>query len=191
MVLWRFQRLRAFWQPHKHTGSLLYRLQYLPMQMYALMKKWSVMYWRSPAYNLTRFLMTTLIALFYGTMYLQKGHIPKSGELMQAMWYIECIDVCIYVYIKILTQSLHLLDMMVAFVPKKVALWLICVCSEASVQSNALMLLLIQKCSSCDQWLFVPTVGPKHRRGQISNFIKVHLWRSCWCWLIAWSVWAH
>ena len=48
--------------------------------MYALMKKWSIMYWRSPAYNLTRFLMTTLIALFYGTMYLQKGHLPKSGQ---------------------------------------------------------------------------------------------------------------
>ena len=49
------------------------------MQTFALMKKWSTMYWRSPAYNLTRFLMTTLIALFYGTMYLQKGHLPKSG----------------------------------------------------------------------------------------------------------------
>lgn len=49
------------------------------LQTFALMKKWSTMYWRSPAYNLTRFLMTTLIALFYGTMYLQKGHLPKSG----------------------------------------------------------------------------------------------------------------
>ena len=49
------------------------------LQTVALMKKWSTMYWRSPAYNLTRFLMTTLIALFYGTMYLQKGHLPKSG----------------------------------------------------------------------------------------------------------------
>lgn len=45
-----------------------------------LMKKWAVMYWRSPAYNLTRFLMTTLIALFYGTMYLQKGRLPASGS---------------------------------------------------------------------------------------------------------------
>lgn len=37
------------------------------------------MYWRSPAYNLTRLAMTTLIALFYGTMYLQKGHLPTTG----------------------------------------------------------------------------------------------------------------
>ena len=51
----------------------------LMLQMYALMKKWSIMYWRSPAYNLTRFLMTALIALFYGPMYLQTGHLPKSG----------------------------------------------------------------------------------------------------------------
>lgn len=49
------------------------------VQIFELMKKWAVMYWRSPAYNLTRFLMTTLIALFYGTMYLQKGHLPASG----------------------------------------------------------------------------------------------------------------
>ena len=49
------------------------------VQLHELMKKWAVMYWRSPAYNLTRFLMTTLIALFYGTMYLQKGHLPASG----------------------------------------------------------------------------------------------------------------
>ena len=52
----------------------------LAMQMFELMKKWGIMYWRSPAYNLTRFLMTTLIALFYGTMYLHKGHLPSSGQ---------------------------------------------------------------------------------------------------------------
>lgn len=52
------------------------------VQMFELMKKWAVMYWRSPAYNLTRFLMTTLIALFYGTMYLQKGHLPASGSAL-------------------------------------------------------------------------------------------------------------
>ena len=50
------------------------------VQLFELMKKWGLMYWRSPAYNLTRFLMTTLIALFYGTMYLQKGHLPTSGS---------------------------------------------------------------------------------------------------------------
>lgn len=34
--------------------------------MSALMGKWSVSYWRSPSYNLVRFVMTLLIALFYG-----------------------------------------------------------------------------------------------------------------------------
>lgn len=45
-----------------------------------LMRKWGITYWRSPAYNLTRMLMTSLIALFYGTMYLNKGKLRKTGE---------------------------------------------------------------------------------------------------------------
>lgn len=60
------------------------------VQMFELSKKWAVMYWRSPAYNLTRFLMTTLIALFYGTMYLKKGHLPASGSPLPCASHVPC-----------------------------------------------------------------------------------------------------
>jgi ABC-2 type transporter len=44
-----------------------------------LMKKFWIGYWRSPAYNLTRMIMTVAISIFYGTMYLNQGSIPSTG----------------------------------------------------------------------------------------------------------------
>lgn len=48
-------------------------------QFVALARKYRLSYWRSPSYNLTRMLMTLLICLFYGTMYLGRGRIPSQG----------------------------------------------------------------------------------------------------------------
>ena len=46
------------------------------------MAKYMVAYWRSPSYNMTRICMTTIIALLYGTFFLNKAHIPKEGQLL-------------------------------------------------------------------------------------------------------------
>lgn len=44
-----------------------------------LMAKYLVGFWRLPSYNLTRILMTIVIALLYGTFFYKKAHVPAEG----------------------------------------------------------------------------------------------------------------
>ncbi|KAK9829450.1 hypothetical protein WJX72_005937 [[Myrmecia] bisecta] len=49
------------------------------LQARTLIRKFTTAYWRSPAYNLTRILMTVTISLLYGLMFLDKGALPATG----------------------------------------------------------------------------------------------------------------
>mmetsp|Transcript_4643 Transcript_4643/g.13342 ORF Transcript_4643/g.13342 Transcript_4643/m.13342 type:complete len:1521 (-) Transcript_4643:659-5221(-) len=49
-------------------------------QFLVLCHKFFVIYWRSPAYNVTRVFMTCLIALLYGAMYFNKGTISDGAQ---------------------------------------------------------------------------------------------------------------
>jgi hypothetical protein len=42
-------------------------------QMRELLRKYTRAYWRTPSYNYTRYLVTVLVALLYGTIYYQQG----------------------------------------------------------------------------------------------------------------------
>jgi hypothetical protein len=67
-------------------------------QFLTLARKYRLSYWRSPSYNLTRMLMTLLISLFYGTMYLGRGRVPTTGKFTPPLaavtaWHFAlCID---------------------------------------------------------------------------------------------------
>ena len=69
------------------------RLQYSPLEQesqYAtslwtrqrwLCWKFWIIYWRSPSYNMARLVITFIIALFYGLVYLNQGHVPSPASI--------------------------------------------------------------------------------------------------------------
>jgi ABC-type multidrug transport system ATPase subunit/ABC-type multidrug transport system permease subunit len=50
------------------------------VQLRVIIKKFWILYWRSPHYNFTRLAMTIAIALLYGLIYFGEGDIPKSPD---------------------------------------------------------------------------------------------------------------
>ncbi|CAD7702122.1 unnamed protein product [Ostreobium quekettii] len=50
------------------------------LQAKVLLHKFFVSYWRSPAYNLVRMIMTAVVALVFGSLYYGEGDIPRDSD---------------------------------------------------------------------------------------------------------------
>jgi hypothetical protein len=54
-------------------GRLCVYELYVRVQVRELLRKYTLAYWRTPSYNYTRYMVTVLVAILYGSIYFKAG----------------------------------------------------------------------------------------------------------------------